>query len=233
MNAKLSNANDFVSIENSTISLPRKTAFWAGFFYILTFVSIPTLFLYQPIHEPDYLLNSANDQKVIIGGILEIIVALCGIITAVILYSVLKKQNQTLSIGLIASRIVEAGTMFVGVAFLLGAVSLHQQTIDSTSIPLAQTLVAMYDRIFVLGQGFMPAINDLLLGVLLYQSRLVPRWLSLIGIIGAFPLFAGYFSIMFGVIERSSAPAGASALMVAFFEFTLGIYLLVKGIRKS
>lgn len=233
MNAKLSNANDFVSIENSTISLPRKTAFWAGFFYILTFVSIPTLFLYQPIHEPDYLLSSANDQKVIIGGILEIIVALCGIITAVILYSVLKKQNQTLSIGLIASRIVEAGTMFVGVAFLLGAVSLHQQTIDSTSIPLAQTLVAMYDRVFVLGQGFMPAINDLLLGVLLYQSRLVPRWLSLIGIIGAFPLFAGYFSIMFGVIERSSAPAGASALMVAFFEFTLGIYLLVKGIRKS
>jgi hypothetical protein len=90
----------------------------------------------------------------------------------------------------------------------------------------------MYDRIFVLGQGFMPAINDLLLGVLLYQSRLAPRWLSLIGIIGALPLFTGYFAIMFGVIERTSAFAGASALMVAFFEFALGIYLLVKGIRN-
>lgn len=218
--------------ENIKLYFPRRTAFWAGFFYILTFVSIPTLYLYQPIHEPNYLFGSGNDHKVVLGGILEIIVALSGIITAIILYAVLKKQNQTLAIGLIASRIVEAGTMFVGVAFLLGAVSLHQQTQEAASVPLAQSLVAMYDRIFVLGQGFMPAINDLLLGVLLYQSRLVPRWLSLIGIMGAFPLFAGYFAIMFGIIGRTSALAGSSALMVAFFEFSLGIYLLVTGIRK-
>jgi hypothetical protein len=233
MNVILSKPNDFVSLKNSTIRLPRTTAFWAGLFYILTFVSIPTLFLYLPIHEPDYLLGNANDNKVVIGGILEIIVALCGIITSVILYSVLKQQNQTLAIGLIASRIVEAGTMFVGVAFLLGAVSLHQTGADASSAPIAQTLVAMYDRIFVLGQGFMPAINDLLLGILLYKSRLVPRELALIGILGAFPLFAGYFAIMFGIIDRTSPLAGASALMVAIFEFSLGIYLLVKGIRKA
>jgi hypothetical protein len=233
MNSILSNTNGFVSIENGTIPLPRKTAFWAGFFYILTFVSIPTLSLYQPIHEPNYLLSNANDHKIVIGGILEIIVALCGIITAVILYTVFRKHNQTLAIGLISSRIVEAGTMFVGVAFLLGALSLHKQAPETSSIPIARTLVAMYDRIFVLGQGFMPAINDLLLGTLLYQTRLVPRWLSLIGIIGAFPLFTGYFAIMFGVLERTSALAGASALMVAFFEFTLGIYLLLKALKKS
>jgi len=233
MNASLSNTNEFVTIKNATISLPRRTSFWAGFFYILTFISIPTLFLFQPIHDPNYLLSSANDQNVIIGGILEIIVALCGIITAVILYSVLKNQNQILSIGLIAARIVEAGTMFTGVAFLFGAVFLHQQNAGASSIPLAQTLVAMYDRIFILGQGFMPAIDDILLGVLLYQSRLVPRWLSLIGIIGAFPLFAGYFALIFGVIDRTSPATVLSAIMVAFFEFTLGIFLLVKGIRKS
>ena len=100
-------------------------------------------------------------------------------------------------------------------------------------MPVAQTLVTMYDRIFVLGQGFMPAINDILLGVLLFQSRLVPRWLSIIAIVGAFPLFTAYFAIMFGFIERTSALSGLSALMVAFFEFTLGIYLLSKGIKKS
>lgn len=233
MNNKLSNPNDFVSLKNSTLLLPRQTAFWAGLFYILTFISIPTLFLFLPIHEPDYLLSNANDNNVVIGGILEIIVALCGIITSVILYSVLKNQNQTLAIGLIAARIVEAGTMFVGVAFLYGAVSLHQSGADASAAPIAQTLVAMYDRIFVLGQGFMPAIDDLLLGILLYKSRLVPRGLSLIGIIGAFPLFAGYFAILFGIIDRSSPFTGASAIMVAVFEFSLGIYLLVKGIRKS
>ncbi len=213
--------------------LPRKTSFWAGFFYILTFISIHTLFLYQPIHEPNYLLGNANDNYAVIGGILEIIVALCGIITSVILYSVLKKQNETLALGLVAARILEAATIFVGVSFILGIVTLHQQGAGESSIAISRALVALYDRIFVLGQGFMPAIDDILLGVLLYQSRLVPRWLSVIGITGAFPLFAGYFALMFGFIERSSPLTGASAIMVAFFEFTLGIYLLVRGLRKS
>lgn len=222
-----------VGYEASPLQIPKNTAFWTGFFYLLTFISIPTLFLYQPIHEPDYLLSNSNDNKIVIGGVLEIIVALCGIISSIILYSVLKKQNETLALGLVAARILEAATIFVGVAFILGAVTLHQQEAGESAIPTSRALVALYDRIFVLGQSFMPAIDDLLLGVLLYKSRLVPRWLSLIGIIGAFPLFAGYFALMFGFIDRSSPLTGVSALMVAFFEFTLGIYLLTKGIRKS
>ncbi len=217
---------------NVKLYLPHKTAFWAGFFYILTFVSIPTLFLYQSIHEPDYLLSNSNDYKVVTGGLLEIIVALSGIISSIILFSVLKKQNETLALGLVAARILEAATIFVGVAFILGAVTLHQNGAGEDGLVISHALVALYDRIFVLGQNFMPAIDDLLLGVLLYQSRLVPRWLSVIGIVGAFPLFAGYLALMFGFIERSSPMTGASAIMVAFFEFTLGIYLLVKGIRK-
>ncbi len=218
---------------NEELRLPRKTAFWAGFFYILTFVSIPASLLYQPIHKANYLLNNTDDKRVVIGGILEIIVALSGIITAIILYSVLKKQNETLALGLVAARILEAATIFVGVAFLLGAVTVHQQEIGEDGLIMGRAFVALYDRIFVLGQGFMPAIDDILLGVLVYQSRLVPRWLSVIGIVGALPLFAGYFALMFGFIDRSSPLTGVSAIMVAFFEFTLGIYLLIKGIRKS
>lgn len=214
------------------LTIPSKTAFWAGLFYILTFVSIPTLSLYESIHQSDYVTSNSNDSNIVLGGILEITVALSGIITSILLFSVLKKQNQTLAIGLIASRIVEAGTMFVGVAFLLGAVSLHHSNSASAS-DLARTLVRMYDRIFVMGQGFMPAINDILLGVLLYKSRLVPRGLSLIGIIGAFPLLAAYFAIMFGYMDRASVLTGCSAIMVALFEFSLGIVLLVRGLRKT
>ena len=233
MNAQIYNADVLASLEKSTLILPRKTAFWAGVFYLLTFISIPTLFLYQPIHEPDYLPGNAGDHKVVMGGISEVIVALCGIISSIVLYSVLKKQNEMLALGLVAARILEAGTIFTGVAFLLGAVTLHQQGAGESALAASHALVALYDRIFVIGQGFMPAIDDLLLGTLLYRSRLVPRWLSLIGITGAFPLFAGYFALMFGLMERTSPFTGASALMVAFFEFTLGIYLIVKGMRKS
>ena len=103
-------------------------------------------------------------------------------------------------------------------AFILGAVTLHQQGAGEITIAISRALVALYDRIFVIGQSFMPATDDILLGVLLYQARLVPRWLSVIGIVGAFPLFAGYFALMVGLIERSSPLTGASAIMVAFLN---------------
>jgi hypothetical protein len=159
---------------------------------------------------------------VVFGGILEIIGALSGIISYIILYSVLKKQNETLALGHVAARKLEAATIFLGVAFILGAVTLHQQGAGEITIAISRALVALYDRIFVIGQSFMPATDDILLGVLLYQARLVPRWLSVIGIVGAFPLFAGYFALMVGFIERSSPLTGASAIMVAFLNLHWG-----------
>lgn len=209
----------------------RKIALGAGLFYILTFVSIPTLSLYAPIHQSGYVYSHENNRQVIFGGLLEIVVALSGIATAIILYPVLSQQNKSLALGLVASRVLEAGTMLVGVAFLLTAITGAGAGAGAEWV--RQTLVTLYDRIFLLGQGFIPAINDLLLGVLLYRSRLVPRALSLIGILGAAPLLAGYFGVMFGVIGRQSAWAGLSALMVAVFEFALGLYLVLKGFRQN
>lgn len=211
----------------------RKTSLAAGVFYLLTFVSIPTLALYGPIHEPNYLTGVGNDNAVVLGGISEIIVALCGIVTAVVLYPVLRKQNESLALGLIASRILEASTMFAGVAFLLAVVTLHQNGAGADALPVSRALVALYDRIFMLGQSFIPALNDLLLGLLLYKSRLVPRILSLTGMVGSVPLIAGYFALIFGWIERTSPMAGLSAVLVAVFEFSLGIYLVVKGFKPT
>ena len=211
----------------------RKTSLTAGVLYLLTFVSIPIFALYGPIHLPGYIPGTGSDNKVIIGGILEIIVALAGIGTAVVLYPVLKQQHQGAALGLVAFRVLEAATIFVGVAFLLSVVTLHQNGAGTETLATSHALVAMYNRIFILGQGFIPGINDLLLGYMLYKSRLVPRALSIIGMAGALPLFAGYFAIMFGVIDRMSPWAGLAALLVAVFEFSLGIYLIVKGFKTS
>ena len=211
----------------------RKTSLVAGLLYILTFISIPTLGLYRPLHQPGYLIRPGTDDAVILGGILEIIVALAGIATAVVLYPVLKKQNQTLALGLVTSRVLEASTIFVGVAFILTAVTLHQNRSGLDGVATSRALVSLYDRIFLLGQSFMPAVNDVLLGVLLYKSRLVPRALSLIGIVGSAPLIAGYLAVMFGLIEQRSTLAGLAAVMVALFEFLLGVYLIIKGFKQS
>ena len=211
----------------------RKTSLTAGVLYLLTFVSIPTLVLYGPVHNPNYIIGHGPDTAVIIGGILEIIVALAGISTAVVLYPVVRKQNESAALGLVAARILESGTIFVGVAFLLSIVALRQDGAGANALVTGHALATLYDRIFLLGQSFMPAICDLLLGVMLYRSRLVPRGLALIGIIGAFPLLAGYIAVLFGVIGQHSALAGLSAVPVALFEFSLGIYLVVKGFRLS
>ena len=207
----------------------RRTALIAGIFYLLTFVSIPTLALYRSVKGANYVLGSGPDTSAIGGGILEIIVAVAGIGTAVVLFPILKKQNESAALGLVAARIVESATIFVGVAFLLSIVTLRKSGAGADALATSHALVAMYDRIFLLGQSFMPAICDLLLGFLLYQSRLVPRRLSVIGIVGSPILIAGYLAVLFGGIHQHGPLAGLSALPVALFEFSLGVWLVVKG----
>lgn len=220
-----------VSAAKVPMSALRKTSLVAGILYLLTFVSIPTLILYRPIHETNYITGYGPDTAAVTGGLLEIIVALAGIGTAIVLYPVLKKQSEGLALGLVACRILEASTMFAGVAFIVSIAALRQE--GTGTIATGHALVTLYDRIFLLGQSFMPALNDLLLGLLLYQSKLVPRAIPVVGIIGAFPLLAGYFAVLSGSIGQHEPLAGLAALLVALFEFSLGIYLVVKGFRPS
>jgi Domain of unknown function (DUF4386) len=222
-----------ISTKQASMNSMRKTALVAGLLYLLTFVSIPTLAIYTEVKGANYVTGTGPDAAAIVGGILEIIAALAGIGTAIVLYPVLKRQNESLALGLVASRILEASTMFVGVAFLLSVVTLRQAGAGISALPASHALVALYDRIFLLGQSFMPAINDLLLGFLLYKSRLVPRALALIGIIGAVPLIAGYLAVLFGAVGQHAPSTGLFAIPVALFEFSLGIYLVVKGFKRS
>lgn len=215
------------------MNLHRKISLTAGLLYLLTFVSIPTLSIYSSVKSANYILGAGPDTPAVIGGILEIIVALAGIATAIVLFSILKKQNEGLAIGLIASRVLEASTIFLGVAFILSIVSLRQTGGGTEMLPASHTLVLLYDRIFLLGQSFIPAVNDLLLGFLLYYSRLVPRWLSLIGIIGGPVLLVGYFAVLFGLVDQHAPLAGMSAIGVALFEFSLGLWLVFKGFNPE
>lgn len=226
------NATDLAS-PSGNHNLYRKVSIAAGLFYILTFISIPTGWLYCSAHDPNFIIGNSSDNWIIAGGLLEIVVALAGISTAIVLYPVLKQQNESMALGLVAARVLEAATIFVGVAFLLSLVTLHQSDAGKDALVTSHTLVVLYDRIFLLGQSFIPAICDLLLGVLLYKSRLVSRAFSLIGIAGGLPLIAGYTATMFGYIDRFSPWAGLSALPVAVFEFSLGVYLIVKGFKPN
>jgi hypothetical protein len=94
-------------------------------------------------------------------------------------------------------------------------------------------LVAVYNSTFLLSQSLMPAIVDLILGYLLFRSALVPRVLPLLAFVGAPLLLAADVGIFFGAWDRTSPVAGLTAIPVAVFEFSLGVYLVVSGFRPS
>jgi branched-subunit amino acid transport protein AzlD len=211
----------------------RKTALVAGVLYLVTFVSIPTLALYGPVHDPNYIVGPGQDTAVIVGGVLEMIVAFAGIGTAVTLYPVVKRQNEGVALGFVGARVLEAAIIVAGVVSLLSVVTLRQAGAGADALVTGKALVALHDWTFLLGQGLLPAVNALLLGSLMYQSRLVPRVLPLLGLIGAPLLVASDIATLFDLWGQVSVLSGIAALPIALWEFSLGVWLVVKGFKPS
>lgn len=212
----------------------RKHSLAAGVFYLLTFVSIPVPFiLYASVRAPGFISGPGPDTPVFFGAILEMIVGLAGIGSAAALYPVVKRQGQSRAIGLVATRTLEAASITVGVVSLLTIVALRQAGVGAAGAVTGQALAAQYASMFHLSQSLIPILNAVLLGSLLYQSRLVPRALPVIGFVGATLLLAVWFAVLFGLIGSTSAPAGIAGLVIATWEFSLGIYLTFWGFKPS
>jgi hypothetical protein len=218
----------------------RKTALVAGIFYLITFISIPTLALYSPVkNHRDWILSSGGHTAVLVGGLLEVIVAIAGIGTAVTLYPVVKRQNEGVALGFAAARVLEAGMIFTGVVSLLSLVTLRQDLGGAAGANAAALVttgashVAIYNWTFLLGQSLMPGINALLLGSLLYRSRLVPRVIPVLGLIGAPILITAVIATLLGGSVPPPSVAALAALPVAAWELSLGVWLVVKGFKPS
>jgi len=211
----------------------RKISLAAGLFYLLTFVSIPTLGLYAAVRGPNFIMGPGPDGPVLIGAILEVIVALAGIGTAAALYSVVKRQGQARAIGFVAARTLEGTAIIAGAVTLLTIVTLRQAGVGAAGLVTGQALAAQYAWMFHLSQSLIPALNAALLGSLLYQSRLVPRWLPILGFVGGALLLAVWFAVLFGLTGQTAAPASIAGLVIAAWEFSLGIYLTFWGFKPS
>jgi len=215
----------------------RKTALVAGVFYLVSFVSIPSLALYGTVKGEGFIIGSASATGALWAGVLEVVVALAGIGAAVTLYPVVRRQNESMALGFVATRTVEAAMILAGVASILSLVALRQagaSGADATSLTtVGQGLVVFYDKTFLLGGSLMPPLNALLLGTLMYRSGLVPRLIPAMGLIGAPLQFTGVVLTMFGVIDRTATAALILVIPIFFWELSLGIYLVVKGFKPS
>jgi hypothetical protein len=218
----------------------RRTSLAAGILYLVTFVSVPTLALYQPVRErADFVLGASSDTGVRWSAFSEVIVALACIGTAVVLFPVVKRQSETAAIGFVAARVLEAGLIIVGVVSVLSILTLRQDvagTAEADAASLVTTghsLAATYESAFLLSQSLLPVFNALFLGYALYRSGLVPRILPAMGLGGAPLLLASDIAVFFGAYDRMAPIAALAALPIAVWELSLGVYLTVKGFRPA
>ena len=220
----------------------RRTAFIAGVMYLITFAgSIPArfYFLAPVLSDPGYIVGAGADTRVLIGGLLDLVTALAGIASAVVLFRVVKRQNETLALGLVTSRLLEAAIMAVGVVSLFAVVTLRQDLSgaagadEAALTTVGAALVAAYEWTFLLGPGVMPVVNALLLGTLMYQSGLVPRVIPLMGLVGAPLLLTSNVATMLGVNDATTVWSLVGVAPIFFWELSLGIWLTVKGFTPS
>jgi hypothetical protein len=219
----------------------RKTALIAGTFYLITFTaSIPALPLLDPVlHNPNFILGSGSDTGVLLGCLLDLVTALAGIGSAVALYPVVKRHGQARALGFVTTRMFEAAVIMIGVMSLLAVVTLRKDHAgatgaDATSLVIAgQSLVAVRDWTFLLGPSLMAALNAVLLGSLMYRSRLVPRIIPTMGLIGAPLLIAATTATFFGLTEQFTVWSSVATLPVAAWELSVGGWMVAKGFKPS
>jgi hypothetical protein len=231
---------------------PQQIARVTGVLFIITIVaSIPAAFvLYAPVlGDPNYIVGAGADTGVALGALLEFIVVIANIGTAVVLFPIVKRQHEIFALGYVTSRVLEGAIIMVGVFSLLTVVSLRSgfdpalplEDFAGTGgadaallVTVGKSLVALHDWTFLFGPGILAGVgNGMLLGYLMYRSALVPRGMAVLGLIGGPVLVAAAVAILFGVIEAGSVWQVIATLPEALWELSLGIWLIVRGFNPS
>ncbi len=226
-------------LENrSSTGKPQTIAKLTGVLFLITFAtSIPTLLLYHPVlHDSGYIIGAGTDGRVSLGAVLELVLIVANIATAVVLYPILERQSKILALGYVTARIVESAFIAVGIVSLLTVVTLRRSATDApaTLVPIGKALVALHNWTFVLGPGFVVGIgNGLILGYLMYRSGLVPRRMAVLGLIGGPLICISGIAVVLNLIDRGSAGQAIATIPEFLWELSLGVYLMVKGFKPA
>jgi Domain of unknown function (DUF4386) len=220
----------------------RKIALAGGVLYLITFAaSIPQLKLFASIiDDPEgYVSGRGSNTPLLWGSWLEVITAFAGIGTAVALYPVTRRVSRTAAIGFVTSRVVEAALILVGVVSLLAVSTMRADLAGATGSRAdalrvtGHALVELRQWTFLIGPGLVAGINALFLGYAMYRSRLVPRIIPTVGLIGAPLILLSATGTIFGRWDQVSTTGAALALPIAAWEFSLGVWLTVKGFKPA
>ena len=218
---------------------PQTIARVTGVLFLITFITaISALLLFDPVlNDRGYITGAGADSRIFLGATLELVLIIANIGTALALFPILKRQNESLALGYVTARVVECVFIAVGILSVLTVVTLRQGATSSDAVALVAVgtaLVAIKDGTFLLGPGFVVGVgNGLVLGYLMYRSGLVPRGLAVLGLVGGPLVCASGLAVMFGVFELGSAGQFIATIPEIAWELSLGIYLTVRGFKPS
>ena len=222
------------------VSLDQKRARWFGVLYLATFVtSIPALLLYEPAlrHPVAYIAGAGHDKQILFGALLELLLIIANIGTAVVIFPIVRRQNEELALGYVTARLVECTFILVGILCMLGIVTLRNEVAGPSEGTVAYTLAAIKDWTFLLGPGWVVGWgNGLILGYLMYSSRLVPRRAVWLGLVGGPLIIVSGTAVMFTGNHPSSALhalQGVLSIPEILWELFLGIYCTIWGFRRD
>jgi hypothetical protein len=222
------------------VSLDQKRARVFGVLYLITFVtSIPALALFQPVLDDPvgYISAAGHDTQILFAALLELLLIISGIGTAVVIFPIVRRQNEELALGYVTARVIECTFILVGILSVLGIITLTQQAAGANEGTVAYTLAGIKDWTFLLGPGWVVGWgNGLILAYLLYRSELVPRAACWLGFVGGTLLIATGTAILFTGNDPSDtlrSLQGIATIPEFLWELFLGVYCTFKGFRSS
>jgi hypothetical protein len=222
------------------VSLDQKRARWFGVLYLITFAtSIPALLLYEPVlrNPVGYIAGAGHDKRVLFGVLLELLLIVANVGTAVVIVPIMRRQSEELSIGYVTARIFECTFILVGIVAVLGIITLRNQAAGASEGTVAYTLAAIKDWTFLLGPGWTVGVgNGLILGYLMYRTGLVPRRAAWLGLVGGPLIILSGTAIMFGGNHPSGTLHSLQSIATIpefAWELFLGVYCAVWGFRRD
>ena len=222
------------------MSLDQKRARIFGVLYLITFAtSIPAALLYRPVLDDPvgYIAGAGHDKRILFGALLELLLIIANIGTAVVIVPIMRRLNEELAIGYVTARLFECTFILVGIVSVLGIITLRNQVAGASEGTVAYTLAAIKDWTFLLGPGWVVGWgNGLILGYMMYRSGLVPRRATWLGLIGGPLIILSGTVIMFGGNHPSSTLHSLQAIVTIpefLWELFLGLYCTFKGFKPS